>query len=67
MDPVHKIVGEHQEEGYRDDEVRPSILGHIVVQFGIPHDLGLEPREGEQRHTGERFQTSNNLVSNLVF
>jgi len=67
VDPIYEIVSKDQKEGNREDEVKPSILGHIVIQFGVPHDLGLEPWERQQRHPRKRLQTGQNLGSDLVF
>lgn len=51
----------------REEKVEPSVLGHVVVQPGIAHDLGLEPGERQQRHDRKRFQTGLNFGFDLVF
>lgn len=65
--PVDGIIGKEEEEWYREDQVRPSVLVDAVIQSRIAHDFGLEPGQREERHERERLQTRFNLKLDLVF
>lgn len=58
------VKGDSQE--YREEEVTPSVLADIVVEFRMTAHLTHEPWQGEDDHAGEGPETACNLKPDLI-
>ena len=50
----------------REEEPGPTMLINIAIQLGIPQNLSLEPRNGQQRHHRETLQAHRDLLPHLI-